>query len=244
MPLNNSKLVLPHLALQIHLPCWAQMLCSFCPLLVGEVNEDLSDGEYWKDSGVLKVSVKPKEKELPFKKVAGGRRNKEAQNSPDWLECAFKSKKSSVFSYLPGPGEPGHEHPARAVLMLQCCLSSVCLGACRCGHYVPPQPKRESDSPPLLCLWRGNPGNAVAIQGRGGLCWIILRCISTVMLSAPGVWRLWVWGKNLTVDCIFLSRKALTQFDLKGTMVSFWGAAMTCIAGYQFHLQLCECISP
>lgn len=42
----------------------------------------------------------------------------------------------------------------------------------------------------------------------------------------------------MTVDYILPSRKALKQFDLKGRMVSFSGAAMTCTAGYQFHLQL------
>lgn len=131
--------------------------------------------------------MKPEEKELPFKKRGEG-----GIKWPKIALTALESKKSSVFSYLPGPGEPGHVHPVRAVLMLQCCLSSVCLSACGCGHYVPPQPKRESDSPLLLCLWRGNPGNAVAIQGRGGLCRVILRCISTVTLSVPGIWRLWV----------------------------------------------------
>lgn len=42
----------------------------------------------------------------------------------------------------------------------------------------------------------------------------------------------------MTSDCIFPSRKALKQVDLKGRMVSFSGAAMNCIAGYQFHFQL------
>lgn len=100
--------------------------------------------------------------------------------------------KSSVFSYLPGVGEPGHEHPVRAVQMLQYCLSSACLSAHRCSGYVPPQLKRDSDSSAFLCSWEGDPGNALAIQSRGGPCSVILRCRRTVTLSAPGVWRFWV----------------------------------------------------
>lgn len=57
--------------------------------------------------------MKPEEKELPFKKRGEG-----GIKCPKIALTALESKKSSVFSCLPCPGQPGHAHPVRAVLML------------------------------------------------------------------------------------------------------------------------------